>query len=76
MPLKPINTSNINIDSVYISKTNAKTLELTVAIKNQGNPIETLPVSLFNNDNLIAKSSVGIKKDTTTTFTIPINEVF
>ncbi|RKE95258.1 BatA domain-containing protein [Ichthyenterobacterium magnum] len=76
VPLKPTNTSNINIDSVYISKTNAKTLELTVAIKNQGNFIETLPVSLFNNDNLIAKSSVAIKKDTATTFTIPINEVF
>ena len=46
--LEPINSKNINIDSVFISKIEAETIELTVTLKNQGNPIESLPISLFN----------------------------
>lgn len=74
--LKPINTQNTSIDSVYISKINTETIELTVLLKNQGEAIETLPVSLYNKENLIAKSSVAIKNSALTTFNLPINEVF
>jgi len=74
--LKPSNTINISIDSVYISKSTVENLELTVELKNQGDPIETLPVSLFNDDKLIAKSAVNIDSETSTIFTIPTNTVF
>jgi hypothetical protein len=74
--LKPTNTSNITIDSLYISKSTVENLELTVLLKNQGEPIETLPVSLFNDDKLIAKSAVTIEKESSTIFTIPANTVF
>ena len=74
--LQPSNQSNIAIDSVYISKTTVENLELTVRLKNQGDAIETLPVSLFNDDKLIAKTAVDITDETTTSFTIPTNSVF
>lgn len=74
--LKPTNTNNIAIDSVYISKTDVETIELTVQLKNQGNAIETLPVSLFDDENLLAKTSVSITNEAETTFTLPLNKVF
>lgn len=73
--LNPVNTANISVDSVYISKKNATNIELKVIIKNNGNPIENLPVSLFNNENLIAKTSVAIENEAITTFSIPTNGI-
>lgn len=72
--LKPVNQNNITIDSVYISKRNPSNLELTVSLKNSGNSLENLPVSLYNNDNLLTKSSVKITDKATAVFTLPINE--
>lgn len=74
--LKPTKTTNLSIDSVYISKTNVETLELTVILGNQGDPIETLPVSLFEDDQLMAKSAVSIINTAETIFTIPNNKAF
>ncbi|XCF07710.1 BatA domain-containing protein [Tamlana crocina] len=73
--LAPVNTNNISIDSAYISKNTANTIELNVILKNSGAAVENLPVSLFNNDNLIAKTSVAIDDTAETTFSIPANEV-
>lgn len=73
--LKSTNLNNIAIDSAYISKTDVETIELTVQLKNQGNVLETLPVSLFDGDNLIAKTSVSIVDEAETTFTLPLNNV-
>jgi len=74
--LQPSNQSNIAVDSVYISKTTVENIELTVRIKNQGSAIETLPVSLYNDDKLIAKTAINISDEATTNFTIPANSVF
>tara|TARA_R110002049_G_scaffold101379_3_gene245942 strand:- start:429 stop:2354 length:1926 start_codon:yes stop_codon:yes gene_type:complete len=73
--LNPINTTNVFIDSTYISQKTATNIELKVILKNNGPPIENLPVSLFNNDNLIAKTSVSIDKETSTSFSIPANTI-
>ena len=72
--LKPVNTNNVSIDSVYISKRTSSNIELTVSIKNTGNTIENLPVSLYNNGSLLTKSSVKITDQATTIFTLPTNE--
>ncbi|WP_299253609.1 BatA domain-containing protein [uncultured Lacinutrix sp.] len=72
--LKPVNNSNVTIDSVYISKRTSSNIELTVSLKNNGNTIENLPVSLFNNGSLLTKSSVKITDKATTVFTLPTNE--
>jgi hypothetical protein len=73
--LNPVNTSNISIDSAYVSEKSATDIELKVVLKNTGKPIENLPVSLFNNNNLIAKTSVTIAKETSTTFLLSANDV-
>ncbi len=72
--LKPINTNNITLDSLYASNTTTSNLELTVTLKNQGETANGVSVSLFNNDKLLAKSSVDIIDEAKTIFTLPINE--
>lgn len=74
--LKPVNQQNVDIDSVFVSKLDAENIELTVSLKNQGTPIEILPISLFNDTNLIAKSAVSIENEASTVFTIPNNNSF
>jgi len=73
--LNPVNNSNISIDSVFISKRTSSNLELTVTLKNNGKTIENLPVSLYNNGNLLTKTSVKIKEKAKTIFTIPANQI-
>ena len=73
--LKPVNTNNISIDSVYISNSNATNINLSVKLKNIGKPIDNVPVSLLNNNNLVAKTAVTIQNETVTNFTIPLNEM-
>ena len=67
--------ANISIDSVYISKSNAETIDLNVELSNQSEPVENVSISLFNNDELLAKSAVNIANKTETTFTIPNNTI-
>ncbi len=74
--LQPKNGYNVSIDSLYISKANVETLELTVNLSNQGNPSETLSVSLFEDDQLMAKSAVVIGKNAEAIFTIPNDIAF
>ena len=74
--LLPINSDNIAIDTVYISNTTIDNLELTVKLSNQGETINNLPVSLYNADNLIAKSALSFDGEGTTTFTIQNNQLF
>src|SRR5690606_32567528 len=71
--LKPLNVNNVSIDSAYISNTTASSFELTVALKHSGTPIENLPVSLYNDDQLIAKTSVAINNTAQTTFSLSTN---
>ena len=72
--LKPINTNNVSVDSLYISKRTASNLELTINIKNTGNAIENLPISLYNDGNLITKTSVNITDKVSTIFSLPSNK--
>lgn len=73
---KIINTSNISIDSLYISKQSVENLELKVHLSHIGEPIDNVSVSLFNAEELIAKTAVDIDKKATTTFTIPNSTSF
>ncbi|WP_111306800.1 vWA domain-containing protein [Confluentibacter sediminis] len=73
--LKPVNINNVSIDSVYISNTTASNYELTVLLKHSGTSIENLPVSLYNDDLLIAKTSVSLNNETKTIFSIPTNRI-
>ena len=72
--LKPVSKANISIDSLYISKRTSSNIELIVSLKNTGNTIENLPVSLYNNGSLLTKTSIKIADKATTIFTLPANE--
>lgn len=73
--LKPVSINNISIDSAFISNASADKIELQVVFKNTGNSIDNVPISLFNNNQLIAKTSVSLDKEIKTSFSLPINEV-
>jgi len=67
--------SNISIDSVYVSNTTAETLDLTVKLTNQAEPLDNVSVSLFNDDILFAKNSVAVKKEAEVSFTVSNNAI-
>ncbi len=71
--LQPLKNTNVSIDSVYISKHNISNIELTAVIKSQGRNLNDISISLFSDNNLIAKSSVQSDAIAKTTFTLPVN---
>ncbi|WP_397362642.1 BatA and WFA domain-containing protein [Olleya sp. R77988] len=73
--LNTVNKDNTLIDSVYLSKQDANKIELTVQLKNNQSVSENLPVSLYNNGNLLSKASVDIKGEASTVFSIPSNQI-
>ncbi|TWO31441.1 hypothetical protein E1J38_013585 [Seonamhaeicola sediminis] len=73
--LKPINTNNISIDTAFISETTPINYQLKVILKNSGNPIDNVPISVYNGEDLIAKTSLEIDKISETSFTLPTNEI-
>jgi hypothetical protein len=58
--LKHTETSNISIDTAYISKQNISSIKLTVQLSAQGNVPETVPISLYNKNKLIAKTAIEL----------------
>ena len=71
--LSPVKTSNLGVDSLFVSDISSTNTELSVVLKNQGEPAIDVPVSLYNNNTLLAKSSLDIETETTAKFTIPTN---
>ena len=61
--LKYQEVSNINIDSVFIANTNIDSVNLKVIITGQGLIPETVPISLYNKNKLIAKTAVNFGQD-------------
>lgn len=73
--LTPVKTTNTALDSVYISKTTTSAIELSVIVSRSQKTTGSYPVSLFNNDQLVAKASAEFvnSNENTVTFTIPAN---
>ncbi len=67
--------NNVSLDSIYISKYGTETIEIT-ALLTAPSEIQSIPVSLFNIDKLISKTS-AIFKDLKgrVSFTLSANEV-
>ena len=61
--LKYQEVSNINIDSVFIANTNIASVNLKVIITGRGLIPETVPISLYNKNKLIAKTAVNFGQD-------------
>ena len=81
--LKPVNASNIAIDSVFIASKNASITQLKVKVSTlrqaqDGKEISEAPISLFNKDKMIAKTAIDFSENSgsTITFDIDNSEVF
>jgi len=74
--------NNISIDTAYIQKKNTGTLQLNVLVSAQGIVPKSIPVSLFNDHKLVAKTAVDFSntsetnKRATVTFDITDKENF
>ena len=71
--LKPVNASNIAIDSAYIASKNAAVTQLNVKVSNTGAEISEVPISLFNREKLIAKTAVDFSQNSSGTVTFDID---
>lgn len=69
----PVKATNITIDSVFVVSKNATTTQLQVNVSKQGNAISEVPISLFNNGKLTAKTAVDLSQNSTGTITFDID---
>lgn len=74
--LVPDQLQNITIDTAYISTMSAENMELT-AVLSSNSETENIPVSLFNDEKLIAKTSAvfASNKKAEVAFSLPGNAV-
>ena len=71
--VRPVNTNNIVLDTLYFENPNSNTADLVAKVSHNSN-IENVPISLFNDNVLISKTT--IQEDNKAIFSIPINKVF
>ena len=64
--------TNISIDSVFISNSNATNFTLNVLVKNQGEAKNNIPIAIYNDSKLISKLSSSFEKDTQKTIQFKI----
>lgn len=69
---KTISKNNISIDSIFISNQNNYNFTVNVTVKNQGKAKNDIPISIYNNEELISKQAFSIKKDETKHISFPI----
>lgn len=74
--VRPSAVENVTIDSVYVSGYKSESIELT-ALFSSNYDLERIPVSLFNGDRLIAKTSAPFdgRQQGVVTFSLPKDEV-
>ncbi len=63
--LKPISNQNISIDTLFVESKSSDKLKLKAVLSAQKSSDEIIPVSVYNNDKLLAKSSVTFANETT-----------
>lgn len=71
---KPISFNNISVDTAYITERNSGTTKLNVQISKQGTVNTNVPVSLFNNNKLVAKIAADLTEGTTATVSFDISD--
>jgi hypothetical protein len=55
--LSPVATSNVTVNSIYITNKTITNTSLEVIVTTQDQSLQTIPVSLYNGANLIAKTA-------------------
>ncbi len=75
VPMQPLEIQNVSIDSVFVDDGLNEQATLQVFLSG-GNEDGALPISLYNDDELIAKTAAKFKSngEAEVEFTIPVNE--
>lgn len=75
--LSPEEAINVVLDSAYIANTTSDQTELIVKLRATSTKLESVPVSLFNGETLIAKSAASFEETESTEliFTLPAGEI-
>lgn len=75
--LKPQSTLNITVDTVFVSERTLDETTLEMRISASGDPAKEVPVSLYNDENLIARKMLELGEDLSaeTSFSIPSSEL-
>ena len=75
--LNPEEAFNVSLDSAYIANTTSDQIELVVRLKSTSSDIESVPVSLYNGETLIAKSAASFEEMDASelVFTLPADEI-
>ncbi|MEM9680641.1 MAG: BatA domain-containing protein, partial [Bacteroidota bacterium] len=73
---KPLNTVNISIDSLYIENNPNNAKELHVLLSSNTTDLNEVSVSLYNDNNLLAKTAVDLSNGSKAIFTLPETETF
>ncbi len=76
--LKPVKASNIVMDSLFVVSKDATSTQLKVLVSKQGDASTEVPISLFNNGKLVAKTAVDLSQNPrgSITFDIDASETF
>ncbi len=66
---------NVSVDSVYINRTLDEFYEISVKLSSFGKTEKETPISVYNNDKLVAKTLIKFESNTKTiAFSIPKND--
>ncbi len=71
--LEPVNTNNVGIDSAYIANQTIENVELHVLLNQLNEETASLPISLYNNDELVTKTAVNSNNRNVAIFTLQNN---
>ena len=63
---------NLKIDTAYLTQEAIDSKTLRVKVSNSGKTVQTTPVSVYNEEQLIGKSSTTLEPNTTTVLNFPI----
>ncbi|WP_282122220.1 BatA domain-containing protein [Algibacter mikhailovii] len=73
--LQVVNRNNISLDSAFIAERTPTSIYLKVTLRNRGTEVENLPIALYNDNKLIAKTSITVGESSETTFSLPVNQI-
>ncbi|MCW9038047.1 BatA domain-containing protein [Altibacter sp.] len=72
VPLRPVATRHIGIDTAYIASKSVNTIQLKVVVSASETYTQPISVSLYKAANLIAKSAVDLSEKTSETITFDL----
>ncbi|MCW8980989.1 MAG: BatA domain-containing protein, partial [Altibacter sp.] len=72
VPLRPVATGHIGIDTAYIASKSVNTIQLKVVVSASETYTQPISVSLYKAANLIAKSAVDLSEKTSETITFDL----